>query len=222
MNRRCVGQAFLPAGSTGFPARRTNWGLESPQNRPPGKAALRGSWSQGVAREPLELAMNHAGSADILVGEVGHEGHADKKVGAPAVLDRLPAAGQGGGEVGQVVVGGSAPPFYAARRRVSRHLRHEHRAVLLPDQGGVGTRSLCGNRPISLRTPRLASVISPMNHVECFRAVMNFQPVDRLPRWEWAVWGKIRLDCPPHLDQSYCRGALQGLKTVRRHGSFAA
>jgi len=27
-----------------------------------------------------------------------------------------------------------------------------------------------------------------MNHVERFRAVMNFQPVDRRPRWEWAMW----------------------------------
>ena len=27
-----------------------------------------------------------------------------------------------------------------------------------------------------------------MNHVERFRAVMNFQPVDRLPLWEWAMW----------------------------------
>jgi hypothetical protein len=27
-----------------------------------------------------------------------------------------------------------------------------------------------------------------MNHVERFKAVMNFQPVDRLPRWEWAMW----------------------------------
>jgi hypothetical protein len=27
-----------------------------------------------------------------------------------------------------------------------------------------------------------------MNHAERFRAVMNFQPVDRLPRWEWAMW----------------------------------
>ena len=27
-----------------------------------------------------------------------------------------------------------------------------------------------------------------MNHVERFRAVMSFQPVDRLPRWEWAMW----------------------------------
>lgn len=27
-----------------------------------------------------------------------------------------------------------------------------------------------------------------MNHVERFRAIMNFQAVDRLPRWEWAMW----------------------------------
>jgi len=27
-----------------------------------------------------------------------------------------------------------------------------------------------------------------MNHVERFRAVMDLQPVDRLPRWEWAMW----------------------------------
>jgi uroporphyrinogen-III decarboxylase len=27
-----------------------------------------------------------------------------------------------------------------------------------------------------------------MNHVERFRAAMNFQPVDRLPVWEWAMW----------------------------------
>ncbi len=27
-----------------------------------------------------------------------------------------------------------------------------------------------------------------MNHVERFRAVMNCQPVDRLPKWEWAMW----------------------------------
>ncbi|MEI6395880.1 MAG: uroporphyrinogen decarboxylase family protein [Verrucomicrobiota bacterium] len=27
-----------------------------------------------------------------------------------------------------------------------------------------------------------------MNHVERFQAVMSFQPVDRLPRWEWAMW----------------------------------
>jgi hypothetical protein len=27
-----------------------------------------------------------------------------------------------------------------------------------------------------------------MNHVERFRALMNFQAVDRLPCWEWAMW----------------------------------
>jgi hypothetical protein len=27
-----------------------------------------------------------------------------------------------------------------------------------------------------------------MNHVERFRALMNFQPVDRYPIWEWAMW----------------------------------
>jgi hypothetical protein len=27
-----------------------------------------------------------------------------------------------------------------------------------------------------------------MNHVERFRAVLNFHAVDRLPRWEWAMW----------------------------------
>jgi hypothetical protein len=27
-----------------------------------------------------------------------------------------------------------------------------------------------------------------MNHVERFRALMNFQETDRMPRWEWAMW----------------------------------
>jgi len=27
-----------------------------------------------------------------------------------------------------------------------------------------------------------------MNHVERFKALMNFQEVDRVPRWEWAMW----------------------------------
>ena len=27
-----------------------------------------------------------------------------------------------------------------------------------------------------------------MTHVERFRALMNFEPVDRLPRIEWAGW----------------------------------
>lgn len=33
-----------------------------------------------------------------------------------------------------------------------------------------------------------------MNHVERFRAVMNFQAVDRLPRWEWAMWWDQTID----------------------------
>jgi hypothetical protein len=33
-----------------------------------------------------------------------------------------------------------------------------------------------------------------MNHVERFRAVMNFKPVDRLPRWEWAMWWDQTID----------------------------
>lgn len=40
-----------------------------------------------------------------------------------------------------------------------------------------------------------------MNHVERFRAVMNFQPVDRLPRWEWAMWW----------DQTIARWKQEGL-----------
>lgn len=33
-----------------------------------------------------------------------------------------------------------------------------------------------------------------MNHVERFRAVMNFQSVDRLPRIEWATWWNRTID----------------------------
>ncbi len=40
-----------------------------------------------------------------------------------------------------------------------------------------------------------------MNHVERFRAVMNFQAVDRLPRWEWAMWW----------DQTLARWRKEGL-----------
>jgi uroporphyrinogen-III decarboxylase len=32
-----------------------------------------------------------------------------------------------------------------------------------------------------------------MNHVERFRAVMNFEPADRLPRWEWAMWWDLTI-----------------------------
>lgn len=33
-----------------------------------------------------------------------------------------------------------------------------------------------------------------MNHVERFRAVMNFENVDRLPMWEWAMWWDKTVD----------------------------
>ncbi|MCG3198504.1 MAG: hypothetical protein GHCLOJNM_03006 [bacterium] len=33
-----------------------------------------------------------------------------------------------------------------------------------------------------------------MNHVERFRATMAFEEVDRLPRWEWAMWWDLTLD----------------------------
>ncbi|MCX7028563.1 MAG: hypothetical protein NTU62_00385 [Spirochaetes bacterium] len=33
-----------------------------------------------------------------------------------------------------------------------------------------------------------------MNHVERFRATMGFQPVDRLPRWEWAMWWDLTVE----------------------------
>lgn len=33
-----------------------------------------------------------------------------------------------------------------------------------------------------------------MNHVERFRALMNFQAVDRLPMWEWAMWWDRTID----------------------------
>ena len=44
------------------------------------------------------------------------------------------------------------------------------------------------SRPPSPVTHHALRIIHPMNHVERFRAVMNFQPVDRLPCWEWAMW----------------------------------
>lgn len=31
-------------------------------------------------------------------------------------------------------------------------------------------------------------MVKSMSHVERFRALMEFLPVDRLPRWEWAMW----------------------------------
>ena len=46
-----------------------------------------------------------------------------------------------------------------------------------------------------------------MNHVERFRAVMNFQPVDRLPRWEWAMWW----------DETIRRWHQEGLSVALKH-----
>jgi Uroporphyrinogen decarboxylase (URO-D) len=40
-----------------------------------------------------------------------------------------------------------------------------------------------------------------MNHVERFRALMDFRAVDRLPRWEWAMWW----------DQTIARWHTEGL-----------
>ena len=37
-----------------------------------------------------------------------------------------------------------------------------------------------------------------MNSVERVRAVMSFQPVDRLPRWEWAMWWDKTIDAWKH------------------------
>ncbi len=48
-----------------------------------------------------------------------------------------------------------------------------------------------------------------MNHVERFRAVMNFQPVDRLPRWEWAMWW----------DQTVARWHTEGLPGQYAHSA---
>ncbi|PIX49314.1 MAG: hypothetical protein COZ57_03745 [Armatimonadetes bacterium CG_4_8_14_3_um_filter_66_20] len=48
-----------------------------------------------------------------------------------------------------------------------------------------------GDRLRECETTRLRSAAAtenPMTHVGRFRALMNSQPVDRLPRWEWAMW----------------------------------
>jgi len=49
---------------------------------------------------------------------------------------------------------------------------------------------------------------SAMSHTERFRAAMSFQPVDRLPRWEWAMWWDATIarwhneGLPPNLEFS--------------------
>ena len=48
-----------------------------------------------------------------------------------------------------------------------------------------------------------------MNHVERFRALMAFQPVDRLPRLEWATWWNQTIErwhkegLPSHLNETF-------------------
>ncbi len=61
-----------------------------------------------------------------------------------------------------------------------------------------------------------------MNHVERFRAVMNFQPVDRLPRWEWAMWWDRTINrwkgegLPADLDAVYDISRYFGLDPYRQ------
>jgi len=61
-----------------------------------------------------------------------------------------------------------------------------------------------------------------MNHVERFRAVMNFQPVDRLPRWEWAMWWDRTIDrwkregLPAELDSVFDISRYFGLDPYRQ------
>lgn len=56
-----------------------------------------------------------------------------------------------------------------------------------------------------------------MNHVERFRALMGFQPVDRLPRWEWAMWWDETIanwkkqGLPRHLNSVFEIGEYFGL-----------
>ncbi|NPV45924.1 MAG: hypothetical protein HPY69_03110 [Armatimonadetes bacterium] len=49
-----------------------------------------------------------------------------------------------------------------------------------------------------------------MNHAERFRAVMGFQPVDRLPRIEWASWW----------DKTVARWAEEGLPVTDRYEMY--
>jgi hypothetical protein len=51
---------------------------------------------------------------------------------------------------------------------------------------------------------------SPMTHPERFRALMNFQPVDRLPRVEWAAWW----------DQTVARWNREGLPVSDRYEMY--
>ena len=61
-----------------------------------------------------------------------------------------------------------------------------------------------------------------MNHVERFRATMGFQPVDRLPRWEWATWWDLTVEnwksqgLPRHLDSAFEIAEYFGLDPFRQ------
>jgi hypothetical protein len=61
-----------------------------------------------------------------------------------------------------------------------------------------------------------------MNHVERFRAVMNFEPVDRLPRWEWAMWWDKTIErwhgegLPSHLTDIFDIHAYFGLDPYKQ------
>ncbi|MFA6111542.1 MAG: uroporphyrinogen decarboxylase family protein [Candidatus Latescibacterota bacterium] len=52
-----------------------------------------------------------------------------------------------------------------------------------------------------------------MNHVERFQAVMGFEEVDRLPRWEWAMWWDQTLE-------RWHREGLTGTGTFEIHERF--
>ena len=62
-----------------------------------------------------------------------------------------------------------------------------------------------------------------MNHVERFRAVMEFGPVDRLPRWEWAMWWDQTITrwkgegLPAHLDSIFDIAAWFGLDPYQQY-----
>ena len=61
-----------------------------------------------------------------------------------------------------------------------------------------------------------------MNHVERFRAALDFQPVDRLPRIEWATWWDKTIarwhgeGLPPTLTDPFEIGQYLGLDPLRQ------
>lgn len=61
-----------------------------------------------------------------------------------------------------------------------------------------------------------------MNHVERFRALMSFQPVDRLPRIEWATWWDKTIErwhtegLPAHLNDTFAIHEYFGLDPYKQ------